>query len=258
MIDFKIAAIIPARMASSRYPGKPLININGLPMIEHVRRRVILCQDFCKVVVATCDIEIKDVVEQFGGEVVMTSKQHLAASDRVAEAAQSIDCTHIVNVQGDEILVLPENLNRLIKSIKNHPNEEFWNATSPINTEKDLADESIVKCVISKSDRIIFCSRDFSFVPKSENFQAIRMILGIIAYNRHSLLNYNKLPRTPMEEIFSIDQFRIIENDVPLLAVFFPKGYIGINNPYEESQVKNILSNDDNQKTILELILNFQ
>ncbi|MBF89530.1 MAG: 3-deoxy-manno-octulosonate cytidylyltransferase [Candidatus Marinimicrobia bacterium] len=258
MIDSKIAAIIPARMASSRYPGKPLININGLPMIEHVRRRVMLCQDFCKVVVATCDIEIKDVVEEFGGEVIMTSNQHLAASDRVAEAAKSIDCTHIINVQGDEILVLPDNLKRVINSIKNHPNEEYWNATSSINRNKDITDESIVKCIVSKSDRIIFCSRDFSFAQKVHSFKIIRMILGIIAYNRQSLLNYNKLPRTPMEQLFSIDQFRIIENDIPLISVPFPKGYIGINNPHEEIKVKNILAQDNYQNTILKSILNFK
>ena len=103
MTDIKIAAVIPARMASIRFPGKPLIEIQGLPMIEHVRRRALLCGGFSEVLVATCDTEILEAVETFGGRVIMTSKEHIMASDRVAEAALNLDCTHVINVQGDEI-----------------------------------------------------------------------------------------------------------------------------------------------------------
>ena len=106
----RVAAIIPARMASSRLPGKPLLDIAGLPMIEHVRRRARRCRRFVEVVVATCDQEIAQAVKRYGGDVIMTSATHPAASDRVAEAMRHLDCTHVVNVQGDEILVLPEDL----------------------------------------------------------------------------------------------------------------------------------------------------
>ena len=114
MTSIKIAAIIPARMASTRHPGKPLIEIQDLPMIEHVRRRALLCGGFSEVVVATCDTEIVEVVETFGGKIIMTSKEHIMASDRVAEAARNLDCTHVINVQGDEILVRPDDLSNMI------------------------------------------------------------------------------------------------------------------------------------------------
>ncbi|MDP3768387.1 MAG: NTP transferase domain-containing protein, partial [Dehalococcoidia bacterium] len=110
MATTKIAAIIPARMASSRFPGKPLLDVRGLPMVEHVRRRAELCGRFSDVVVATCDWEIAAAVERFGGRCVMTSASHPGATDRVAEAAAALDCTHVVNVQGDELLILPEDL----------------------------------------------------------------------------------------------------------------------------------------------------
>ena len=95
-------------MASNRYPGKPLIKIENLPMIEHVRRRTLMCEEFSDVVVATCDLEIQKTVEAFSGDVIMTSNDHIMASDRVAEAVEHLDCTHVINVQGDEILILPE------------------------------------------------------------------------------------------------------------------------------------------------------
>ena len=138
MKNIRVAAIIPARMNSSRYPGKPLVEIEGLPMIEHVRRRVLLCNKFSDVVVATCDNEIKDVVENFGGRVIMTKNTHIMASDRVAEAVIKLECSHVVNVQGDEILVLPDDLTKMIDAIKINPNIEYLNATAPIFWKDNL------------------------------------------------------------------------------------------------------------------------
>ena len=116
-----VAAIIPARMGSSRFPGKPLIKVRGLPMVEHVRRRAVLSRVFSAVVVATCDREIADAVEGFGGTVIMTSAAHQAATDRVAEAMTHLDCTHVVNVQGDELLVLPIDLARMVGAMTATP-----------------------------------------------------------------------------------------------------------------------------------------
>src|SRR3990170_3761652 len=103
----RVAAIIPALMGSTRFPGKPLVKILGLPMIEHVRRRVSLCGLLDDVIVATCDAEIRDVVEAAGGRVVMTASSHERCTDRIAEAAAGLDVDAVINVQGDEPLVLP-------------------------------------------------------------------------------------------------------------------------------------------------------
>ena len=121
MTRVRIAAIIPARMGSSRLPGKPLIDVHGLPMVEHVRRRVLRCRGFSDVVVATCDREIAEVIERYGGRCLMTSPAHPAATDRVAEAMRQLDCTHVVNVQGDEILVLASDLERMVSAMEAEP-----------------------------------------------------------------------------------------------------------------------------------------
>jgi 3-deoxy-manno-octulosonate cytidylyltransferase (CMP-KDO synthetase) len=251
----RIAAIIPTRMASSRFPGKPLLRVRGLPMIEHVRRRVLLCEDFDEVVVATCDTEIAEAVKASGGRVIMTSPSHPGATDRVAEAAGSLNCSHIINVQGDEILILPEDLSRMIAAIRSQPEGKTWNAVAPLEEAPQLKDRSIVKCIISTSGRILSCSRDYSNVPLKAPFEPLRIILGILAYEKNFLMNFSKLQRTPYETAESIDQSRIVEHDIVLQGVPFTRGYPGINEPREVEQVEHFLNNDPRQKDLLSQIL---
>jgi len=255
MKEVKVAAIIPARMASSRYPGKPLIEIEGLPMIEHVRRRTIMCPGFSDVVVATCDKEIFDVVKGYNGNVMMTSEDHIMATDRVAEAAETLDCSHVVNVQGDEILILPDDLSMMVETITSYPENSYWNAISKIENDKELADSSIVKCIITTQKKIMYCSRDFSSLYLNSSFEPVRKVLGILGYTRDSLLSYASLPRTPLETSQSIDQSRIIENDFDLFSVLFSDGYPGINEPREAEVVKEILRTNRKQKEVLKQIL---
>jgi len=256
MGSVRVAAIIPARMASSRFPGKPLLNIRGLPMVEHVRRRAVLCKNFSEVVVATCDREIAAAVESYGGKVIMTSKSHAAASDRVAEAVNYLDCSHVVNVQGDEALVLPDDLQRIVQAIQSERTESAWNATASIESVEELEDKSIVKCVVSRSGRVLFCSRDFHYLPlKNGSFEPVRKILGILAYSCEFLRTYLRLPRTPLECIEQIDQSRIIEHDITLRGVEFSGGYLGINEPREVPLVEKYLLEDPRQQSVLEQIL---
>lgn len=252
----RVAAIIPARMASSRFPGKPLLEIRGLPMVEHVRRRTLLCAEFSDVVVATCDHEIAAVVESYGGRVMMTSKTHQAASDRVAEAMKHLDCTHVVNVQGDEILVLPSDLAEMVRAIHTEPTGSAWNALGRIENRRELKDPSIVKCVISRSGRILFCGRDFSMLPlKDAGFEPVRIILGILACSCSFLESYSSLERTPLEIAESIDQSRILEHDIVLRGVEFSRSYPGINESREVELVESYLSEDPQQQEVLARIL---
>ncbi len=250
----KIAAVIPARMNSSRFPGKPLFEVRGLPMVEHVRRRAVLCRLFSRVVVATCDEEIARAVSRYGGEAVMTSPAHPAATDRVAEAAQHLDCTHVVNVQGDEILVLPIDLERMVRAIQKNPEGPAWNAVAPLDSETELGDPSIVKCAVSASDRILFCSRRFPYETTAwpHAARSILKVLGILGYRRDFLDRYRALSRTPLEQAESIDQSRILEHDIPLRAVRFSQGYIGINEPREVAVVQDCLDRDPLQQAVLE------
>jgi 3-deoxy-manno-octulosonate cytidylyltransferase (CMP-KDO synthetase) len=253
----KIAAIIPARMGSSRYPGKPLLDIEGLPMIEHVRRRALLCHDFSEVVVATCDNEIFEIIRKFGGDVVMTSSDHTMASDRIAEVAHLLECSHVVNVQGDEILTMPEDLTLMTNAIKNNPTHPYFSAIAIIENKDELCDKNIVKCVLTNSEKIIYCSRNISQFYFGDNFEPIRKLLGVFAYKREDLFEYGRLKRTSLEIKESIDILRIIENDLPMESVLFTCGYPGINDPQEELVIRGILKKDVQQNSILEKILSF-
>ena len=248
----RVAAVIPARMASSRFPGKPLLKVAGLPMVEHVRRRALLCGRFSEVVVATCDEEIAEVVRGCGGACLMTSSAHPAATDRVAEAARQLDCTHVINVQGDELLVLPRDLEQMVRAIEAEPGIPAWNAVARIERPEELRDPSIVKGTVSVSGRILYCSRDLSaLAARSEALEAVRAILGILGYRRDFLERYGQLERTPLERAESIDQLRIIEHDVMLRAVEFGKGYPGINEPRDVEPVLSCLSEDAVQRAVL-------
>lgn len=252
----RIAAVIPARMASSRLPGKPLIDIHGLPMIEHVRRRTEMCAGFSSVVVATCDQEIADAVQRGGGRVIMTSASHPAATDRVAEAARQIDCTHVINVQGDEILVRPDDLSAMVRSILATPAGEAWNAVARIESADELADSAIVKCVVSQSNRVIFAARDLTNLPlKAPGFEPARKILGVLGYSRAFLDRYLSLPRTPIETLLSVDQSRMLEHDIILQGVDFLRGYPGINETREMLAVLDIIERDPEQRALLNATL---
>ena len=253
----KIAAIIPARMASTRFPGKPLLKVCDLPMIEHVRRRTLLCKGFSEVIVATCDPEIVDVVESFGGKCIMTSDQHKVATERIVEAMQKLDCTHVVNVQGDEILILPQDLETMLATILENPQGPLWNAYASLQNLGELWETSIVKCILNKHEQFMFCARNFSNLPlpKDGSLPPAQMVLGILGYTRSFLEKFSLLEQTPLEILESIEQFRFLEYGFPVRGVKFTKNYPGINTPAEAKLVQEILAIDKIQQSILEKIL---
>ncbi|MBI4125600.1 MAG: 3-deoxy-manno-octulosonate cytidylyltransferase [Deltaproteobacteria bacterium] len=246
----KIAAVIPARMASQRLPGKPLLEIEGLPMIEHVRRRVLLAKGFSRVVVATCDPIIAETVEDYGGEVLMTSPAHQVATERIIEAIQHLDCTHVINVQGDEVLVLPSDLEKMTSAIQAHPEKPVWNAVAPLESEETLKDQSIVKCRLSPSGRIL------SFVREgSSETGPLYWVIGLLAYRRGILEEFARWKRSALEAKASIEQMRFLENDVPIASVLFAKAYPGINEEREVGPVKDYLHEDRLQRSVLRKVL---
>jgi 3-deoxy-manno-octulosonate cytidylyltransferase (CMP-KDO synthetase) len=244
-------------MASTRFPGKPLKEIRGLPMVEHVRRRALLSGAYSEVWVATCDREIARCVRRYGGKVRMTSAKHPAATDRVREAAQGIRCSHVVNVQGDEILVLPRDLKGMVSAILRRPEIPAWNAVGPIEREDTLRDRSVVKCILSTTGRILLCTRDAAWLRQAPGgMEPVRSLLGILGYRVDFLGRYGRLKRTPLEKAESVDQSRIIEHDHWLQSVPFRKAYVGINHPQEVAQAEKVLASDPHQRAVLKEILN--
>lgn len=256
-LAIRIAVVIPARMASSRFPGKPLVRIRNLPMIEHVRRRALLCPGFTEHVVATCDQPIAEVVRAYGGRVIMTSPDHPGAVDRIAEAVEGMDCTHVVNLQGDEVLVLPQDLEKLIEAVRLAPGVKAWTAVAPIERREELGDPSWVKCILSRSGRIAFCTRDFTSLPVSaeKSFRPVHKILGVSVFRKDFLAAYLALERTPLEMAEAIDQSRLIEHDIVIQGIRFAKGYTGINYAKEVPLVESCLDEDALQGMVLRQIL---
>jgi 3-deoxy-manno-octulosonate cytidylyltransferase (CMP-KDO synthetase) len=253
----KIIAVIPAHMASVRFPRKILFPFHGLPMIEHVRRRALMSKAFEDVYVATCDEEIASVIRSFGGKVIMTANTHTNGTSRVAEAVKEIDCTHVVLLQGDEPLLLPAHVNQLVEAIKQDPDGESWNATGPIETEEELDRHSFVKCAVSESNRIIFCFRRspaFSDFDKKQTF--IRKILGLIAFRKDFLEKIVEMPVSRIEKYEFIEQMRIIENGYTMTSVPVYPSLPSVNEPEEANIVLEYINNIPEQSKLLNDLLN--
>lgn len=243
----RIVAIIPARMASTRFPGKPLVDILGIPMIEHVRHRVALCPHINDVVVATCDREILEVVTKNGGCAVMTSRTHERCTDRVAEAAASLDADIIINVQGDEPLVRPEMFELLLKPLCDEAEIVCTNLTAEIGSEGEFNNPNIVKTVFDCKQNIIYFSREaIPSLRKSGglSFKKYKQ-LGIIAFRKDFLLRFTHLPPTPLEMVESVDMLRAIEHGYKIRMVLSPFRIFGVDTPDDLIQVIELMKSDD-------------
>jgi|WetSurSiteA1Bulk_404760.scaffolds.fasta_scaffold26789_2 3-deoxy-manno-octulosonate cytidylyltransferase (CMP-KDO synthetase) len=242
----RVLAVIPARMASSRFPGKPLASILGLPMVEHVRRRVSLCPLIHDVVVATCDPEILEAVTACGGKAVMTASTHERGTDRIAEAARSIPCDIVLNVQGDEPLVRPEMFEPLLAPLLNEPGVLCTNLVTEIVAEEEFESTDVVKTVFDTQGNVIYFSRE----PIPSRSKAGRMAfkkykqLGIIAFRSDVLQRFATLPPTPLEKIESVDMMRLIEHGYPIRIVETRFQSIGVDTPADLAQAIETMKKD--------------
>jgi len=252
----KIIAVIPARLASVRFPSKILFDFFGLPMVEHVRRRALLSKYLSEVYVATCDDAIADTVSSYGGKVIMTSDKHPNGTSRVAEAILNHDISHVLLLQGDEPLLLPRHIDTMIKSIKANQNKDAWNATGEIETEDELNSHSFVKCAVMSNNNILHCFRRtpyFSNLDIQQKF--VRKLLGVIAYRKDFLVHLATLSETIIENAESIEQMRIIENGYELQSVPVEPSLPSVNEPHETEIILDFVKNNLEQKIILEKIM---
>jgi 3-deoxy-manno-octulosonate cytidylyltransferase (CMP-KDO synthetase) len=252
----KIVAVIPAHLASVRFPRKILFPFHGLPMIEHVRRRALLSGAVDEVYVATCDNEIADTVADFGGKVIMTADTHTNGTSRVAEAVRSVDCTHVMLLQGDEPLLLPRHVETFAKAIASQPNGDAWNATGPIEAEDELDRHSFVKCSVSPTGRILYCfRRSPCYSPFTVQQGFVRKILGIIAYRKDFLLELTALSPSVIEIAESIEQMRIIDHGYGIQSVPVSPSLPSVNEPGEADIVLGYIKGDKEQHGLLTQVL---
>lgn len=251
-----IVAVIPAHLASVRFPRKILFPFHGVPMIEHVRRRALLSTAISDVVVATCDVEIAEAVRGFGGRVIMTGNTHTNGTTRVAEAVAQVDCSHVLLLQGDEPLLLPRHLDEVAQAIADNPAGDAWNATGPIEQPDELDRHSFVKCAVSQAGRVLYCFRRtpcFGAFEKQQQF--VRKILGIIAYRRDFLQQLTLLPPSQIEQVEFIEQMRIIENGFHLQSVPVSPSLPSVNEPGEADTVLEYIRQNHEQQTLLKHVL---
>jgi 3-deoxy-manno-octulosonate cytidylyltransferase (CMP-KDO synthetase) len=253
----KIKAIIPGHLDSKRFPRKLLHQIHGLPMVEHVRRRAMMSELVDDVIVATCDEEISDVVKKFGGKVIMTSNTHLNGTSRVSEAVEKLECSHVMLLQGDEPLLLPRHVDEIVTKVRNDPSVKLWNATAALQSAVELNKNSFVKCITSVSGRILHCFRNSPYnSPFDVQKLFVQKVLGIMVFERNYLLTVAKLPSSPIELSESIEQMRSIENDIAVHSIPVSPALPSVNEPQEIVPILKVLKKDDEQKIILNNILN--
>lgn len=257
-MSIKVAAVIPARLSSTRLPNKVLLDIFGLPMIEHVRRRVMMSKLGTDSFVATCDEEISSFIKSKGGNVIMTDPHHTNGTSRAAEAIQSINCSHVILIQGDEPLVLPGHINDMLDKIIESPEVNCWNSVSPIEEQEELDKQSVVKCSVSISNEFLYCFRKSpSYASFHDQCIYTRKVNGLMAFRKDFLLSLIQLPQHTIEKIESIEQMKIIESGSKIKAVFSQESFPSINEQEDVPVVLNILEKNVKQSSYLNKVLNF-
>lgn len=257
MPEKKVAVVIPARMASSRFPGKPLAKILDLPMIEHVRRRACLSNAVDDVYVATCDDEIFKTVTRDGGRAIMTASTHERCTDRVEEAAKALEHDIIVIVQGDEPLFEPAVLEILLEPMQSDDNIYCTNLLSVIRDEdeKDMSDIDIVKAVLDQKGFVMYFSRSPIPYLKVQNNCPMYRQTGISAFTGSFLNKYSNLPPTPLEIAESVDFLRILEHGYSIRGVVHERKTVGVERESDVGIVEKILKEDALQNKIYQKIL---
>jgi 3-deoxy-manno-octulosonate cytidylyltransferase (CMP-KDO synthetase) len=212
----KIWVVIPSRYGAVRMPGKPLAAIAGKPMIQRVWERAREAKSIARVLVATDDARIRDAVADFGGEAIMTRPDHSSGTSRIAEVAVSApEAAIFINVQGDEPLVSPEAIDELAAAISDDESVQLATLATPLVNPKDIMDPNVVKVVLDFDDDALYFSRaPIPWVRDTNSKVHVRHLkhLGLYAYRREALLEFETLPPGELERIEQLEQLRWLEN----------------------------------------------
>ena len=243
-------AIIPARMAASRFPGKPMARIHGMPMVGHCYHRVRLAHGLSAAYVATCDDEIAEYVRGLGGSAVMTADSHTRAMTRTAEAMRHIEAATgtradvIVMVQGDEPLIPPETITLTLAPFAD-PTVDIVNIMSRLSSYEQFVDRNNVKVVVNHKNDALYFSRE----PIPSPWRGIDGLpmyqqTGIIAFRRDVLVRLNETPETRLEQIESVDLNRALETGGRIRMVLTERVTIGVDTPAELDAAGVLMASD--------------
>lgn len=232
----KTAIIIPARYASSRLPGKPLLRATGKYLIQHVYEQACQsCADY--VVVATDDARIMKAVASFGGQGVLTRADHASGTDRVAEVADRLDADLIVNLQGDEPLIEPETLDLLPRLLQENTDADVATVAAPITSHMQWQDPNCVKVVLDAAGQALYFSRSpIPFVRDGKpNFNSGQFLqhLGLYAYRKSFLLQLATMPPQPIEQLEKLEQLRVLSLGHRIMVGVVPHAARGVDTPVD-------------------------
>jgi len=235
----QILAVIPARYASQRFPGKPLARIGDRPMVQWVYEAAKRCPAFGMVVVATDNEAIADCVRSFGGAVEMTRSDHATGTDRVAEVAQRYaEMQVIANVQGDQPFVTPDMLTQLVAPYVAGTMPDMTTLACPLDPQSGYGDPNVVKVVCDQHGRALYFSRAPIPYYRHTGPAPVFHHLGLYAFRQDFLGRYAQLPPTPLEHCEGLEQLRVLEHGYTIIVCQTPTAVLEINTPEELAQAQ--------------------
>jgi 3-deoxy-manno-octulosonate cytidylyltransferase (CMP-KDO synthetase) len=244
--SLQTVAVIPARFASSRLPGKPLADIGGRPMIEHVYRRAADARGVDAVVVATDDPRIAEAVERFGGIVRLTRPDHRTGTDRVAEVAADLACEVILNVQGDLPVIEPDMIREVLEPFQADPTVRMSTLRQVVKDPADLVRPQVVKVVVDRQGDALYFSR--AAIPfrrddgRAQTGACVYKHIGLYGFRRDFLLAFAALPPTPLEQAESLEQLRALEHGVRIRTVATRYDSIEVDTPEDLERVRRLVA----------------
>lgn len=249
--NINIAGIIPARMASSRFPGKPMARICGIPMVGHVYLRSKLAKSLKDVYIATCDEEIKEYCEKNGMNAVMTKDTHERASDRTAEAMLKIEkktgkrLDIVVMIQGDEPMIYPEMIQESIRPMLKDKDVQIVNLMAPLKSQEEQGDPNAVKVVTDLESSALYFSREPipSWKKGAKEVPMYKQVC-IIPFRRDFLIKFNKLKMTPLEVVESVDMLRVLEHGYKVKMVRTKYDTYSVDTEEDLRKVENLMLKD--------------
>lgn len=260
----RAVGVIPARYASTRFPGKPLASLQGKPLVQHVWERAILARRLARVVVATDDERIRRAVAGFGGRAIMTAADHATGTDRVQEAVRRLEAEGeeigvVLNIQGDEALVDPEALDGIVEAFEEDPSLPYATLAEPFTDEAELADPNTCKIVTDASGNALYFSRSAIPFFRAARAGAIEPLgkalsgrekplagylrhVGIYGFRRGALDEFSRLPKGELEIMEGLEQLRVLEAGLKMRVVVSSRTTMDVDLPDDVAKVESILA----------------
>ena len=239
----EITVIIPARWASTRFPGKPLVPLRGKPLVQHVWERAGRAKRVGRIIIATDDMRIAEAAFDFGAEVALTSPKHPTGTDRLAEVVRQLKSAPIIlNVQGDEPDIAPSTIDRLAEALQDDPKLGMVTAANPLTDPADVQDPNVVKVVTDLAGRALYFSR--SVIPHDRDGRGGVKYLrhqGIYGYRRKVLLAFVKWKPTPLEQAEKLEQLRALEHGIAIGVIVVRRESVGVDVPGDVAKAERAL-----------------